>query len=244
MKDTQRYDLLEKQHRSKSQAALWLTEFLLKIQIATIRATLVTLLGVFSSAGPLSAHADEVVLGNAKAPVTIIEYGSLACDHCAHFHFDVLPILKSRYIEKGQVRFIFRDFPTSNAAVKGAVATRCAGDRYYEMQGQLFSTLEHWLDADDINTALIAQATSIGLDKTAFSTCINNPQHEQAVLREQQKARAELGVTGTPTFIINGTRVKGFQSADEFDSLIKSAQQNKESPTADAKNVLVPKKNK
>ena len=237
MKDTHRYDLLRKQNQSRSQVTFWLTEFLMKIQFATIRATLVMLLGVLSSAGPLSAHADEVALGNAKAPVTIIEYGSLACDHCAHFHFDVLPILKSRYIEKGQVRFVFRDFPTSNAAIKGAVATRCAGNRYYEMQGQLFSTL-------DINTALIAQAASIGLDKTAFRTCITNPQHEQAIVREQQKAKAELGVTGTPTFIINGKRVKGFQSADEFDSLIKSAQQNIESPTADAKNVVAPVKNK
>lgn len=213
MKHTHRYDLQQK-----------------KPLLATVRATLVVLLGLFSSVGPLSAHADELALGNAEAPVTIIEYGSLTCDHCAHFHFEVFPIIKTRHIEKGHVRFIFRDFPTSTIAIRGAVAARCASDRHHDMLGQLFTKLDTWASADDINAALIAQATTIGLDKNLFKTCITNPENERAVVREQQRAKAELGVTGTPTFIINGKKVNGFQSADELELLIQAARRGTELP--------------
>lgn len=98
------------------------------------------------------------------------------------------------------------------------------------MLGQLFTTLDTWASADDINAAVIAQATSMGLDKKTFHTCINNPQQERAVVREQQRAKAELGVTGTPTFIINGKKVTGFQSTDELELLIQAALRSTELP--------------
>lgn len=80
---------------------------------------------------PVNGVTEDIVLGNDKAPVTIIEYGSLTCDYCIHFHREVLPAIQSRYINNDKVRFIYRDFPTGEAAIRGAVAARCAGGKYY-----------------------------------------------------------------------------------------------------------------
>lgn len=165
----------------------------------------------------------EPVLGSDRAPVTIVEYGSLTCDYCVRFHRKVLPLLKSRYILTGQVRFIYRDFPTGAAATRGAVAARCAGDDYYTMLDALYADVGNWSRARDTDAALIQLATSLGLATLEFRACLNSPGQRRAIANQQRTATAEYGVLGTPTFLINGRIVRGIQEFEQMKLLIEEA---------------------
>lgn len=177
----------------------------------------------------------EIALGEAQAPVTVIEYGSLTCDYCVRFHREVLPSVRAQHIENGQVRFIFRHYPTSTAAMRGAVAASCAGDHSYEMLDQLFTSIKSWAQAEELDNALIEHASAIGLNRTTFRACLNDPQSERSVVHEQQQAFAELGVRGTPTFIINGLMVTGIKNSAQFELLIQKALKGA-TPRADVSN--------
>ena len=100
----------------------------------------------------------ETALGSPDAPVTIIEYGSLTCGYCIKFHKEVMPLIKSRHIDSGHVRFIFRGFPTSKKAIRGAVAARCAGDQYYEILELLFENVGSWFRASKPDSEMIELA--------------------------------------------------------------------------------------
>ncbi|MDT0635958.1 DsbA family protein [Spectribacter hydrogenoxidans] len=179
---------------------------------------IVTPMCLFASA----AHA-ETALGSADAPVTLVEYGSLTCDHCVRFHREVLPDIKSRYIDTGRLRFVYRNFPTSAAALRGAVAARCAGDQYYQMLDALYASVRDWARQDDVDSALVQQAAAIGLNQKSFGACLDAPRHKRAITREQRRASREHGVLGTPTFLINGEVVPGKKNIDEMQDLIEWA---------------------
>lgn len=170
-----------------------------------------------------AAASDERALGNAQAPVTLIEYGSLTCGYCISFHREVLPLIQSRHIDTGRVRYIYRDFPTSAAATRGAVAARCAGDQYYRMLGVLFAEVGRWSQSDDIDAALTQQSATLGIDQKRFHACLNDPRHSLAVTEGQQQAISEFDVLGTPTFLINGRIVRGKKTIQEMEALIKAA---------------------
>lgn len=169
------------------------------------------------------AASNETALGRAQAPVTIIEYGSLTCDYCINFHKAVLPHIQSRYIDAGKVRFIYRDFPTSEAAIRGAVAARCAGDKYYKMLNVLFADVGRWATADDVDAALAQQAASLDIDEKHFNACFNDPLQSQAIAEQQEQVNTELDVLGTPTFLINGKIARGKKTIVEMEALIKAA---------------------
>ncbi len=177
---------------------------------------------VMLSVYPVTAD-DEVALGRVQAPVTIIEYGSLTCDYCIYFHREVLPHIQSRYIDTGQVRFIYRNFPTSNAAIRGAVAARCAGDLYYKMLDVLFARVGAWAEADDVDRALIQQAAALNIDEEDFYACINDPSQDQAIIAVQLQAKTEFDIIGTPTFVVNGKVVRGKKTIEQIDALINKA---------------------
>lgn len=177
---------------------------------------------VMLSVYPVTAD-DEVALGRVQAPVTIIEYGSLTCDYCIYFHREVLPHIQSRYIDTGQVRFIYRNFPTSNAAIRGAVAARCAGDLYYKMLDVLFARVGAWAEADDVDRALIQQAAALNIDEEDFYVCINDPSQDQAIIAVQLQAKTEFDIIGTPTFVVNGKVVRGKKTVEQIDALINKA---------------------
>lgn len=166
---------------------------------------------------------DELALGSEFAPVTLIEYGSMTCGYCIQFHKEVLPHISSKYIETGHVRFIFRDFPTSKNAHRGAVAARCAGDRYYKMLDILFKEVGRWSKSRDVDAALTHHATAIGLKKKPFLSCLNDTRQHVAVTKEQQEAKTKLNVIGTPTFLINGKLVGGIKTIEEMEILLKEA---------------------
>ena len=169
------------------------------------------------------ASSEEISLGSKQAPVTIIEYGSLTCDNCLSFHKYVYPQFKKHYIDTGTVRFIFRHFPTGGAAVYGARAADCAGDKYYEMLDTLFSTVGSWIRAEDKDAIFVKYATSLGVNSEAFIACIGNKKHLDDILHQQKAAKKDLDVTGTPTFFINGKIVRGKRSFVEMKALISEA---------------------
>lgn len=171
----------------------------------------------------VAAHA-EPSLGDARAPVTIVEYGSLTCGYCVRFHREVFPLIKSRHIDTGRVRFVYRDFPTGAAATRGAIAARCAGlDQYYTMLNALFVAVGQWSRARDVDAALIQQATSLGMDDVAFRACLKDPRHMRKLRDDQRRATHQYTVLGTPTFLINGRIVTGIQTIDEMEVLMEEA---------------------
>lgn len=166
------------------------------------------------------ASSEEVSLGSTQAPITLIEYGSLTCGNCISFHMQVFPRVKRHYIEAGAVRFIYRHFPTSGSAVHGARAAQCAGDKYYEMLDELFSTVADWSQSENRDSIFVKQATSLGLNSKKFLTCISDKKLLDDILNQQHAASIDLGVTGTPTFFINGKIVRGKKSFVEMKALI------------------------
>jgi len=169
------------------------------------------------------ASSEEISLGSQQAPVTVIEYGSLTCDNCLSFHKNVYPQFKKHYIDTGTVRFIFRHFPTGGAAVYGARAADCAGDKYYEMLDKLFSTVGKWFREENRDAIFVKYATSLGLSSAVFTTCISNKQHLDDILSQQKTAKKKFDIVGTPTFFINGKKVRGKRSFVEMKALISEA---------------------
>lgn len=169
------------------------------------------------------ASSEEITLGSKQAPVTIIEYGSLTCDNCLSFHKYVYPQFKKHYIDTGTVRFIFRHFPTGGAAVYGARAADCAGDKYYEMLDTLFSNVASWARVEKKDAIFVKYATSLGVNSEAFTACISNKNHLDEILSQQKAAKKDLDVIGTPTFFINGNMVRGKRSFVEMKALISKA---------------------
>lgn len=166
---------------------------------------------------------EELSLGSKQAPVTIIEYGSLTCDNCLSFHKYVYPQFKQHYIDTGTVRFIYRHFPTGGAAVYGARAANCAGDKYYDMLDTLFFTVGKWVRAQNRDELFVKYATSLGVNSEAFVTCISNEKLLDDILDQQKAAKKDLDVTATPTFFINGKIVRGKRSFTEMKALISEA---------------------
>src|SRR5436305_14782477 len=149
--------------------------------------------------GPLS----DQVLGAAEAPVTVIEYASMTCPHCAHFSETTFPEFKKRYIDTGKVRFIFREFPLDPLAAAGSMLARCAGkDKYFPMLETLFAQQKEWVVQKPLEP-LLGIAKQAGFTQQSFDQCLANQQLLDGI--EQSRTRAtKLGVSSTPTFFING----------------------------------------
>ena len=178
-------------------------------------------LTVFFISSPV--HSD-IELGNPDAPVTIVEYGSITCGKCVRFHREVLPSLREHYIKNGKVHFIYRNFPTSSEALRGAVALRCAEHELdYTMLDALYYSVGEWSQAQDIDTALTDIASKQGLDRETFRSCLSDPVQSQIINDEKEDAILEYDVIGTPTFVINDKVIRGFQLFFELELLIEEA---------------------
>lgn len=170
-----------------------------------------------------AAEVGERAIGNADAPVTIIEYSSLTCPHCASFHNEVLPELKERFVETGKVRMIFRDFPLNEPAVDAAVLAHCAGDdRYVGFLDVLFQTQPNWSSAPNARDALKQLGKLGGLADSEMDACFNDESMQNAVLQSRLDGSNEHKIESTPTFVINGTVYPGNRSIDEFAEIIES----------------------
>ena len=166
---------------------------------------------------------DDRILGNPQAPITIVEYASLTCPHCAHFANDVLPEIKKEWIDTGKAKLVLRDFPLDEPALRAAMIARCApADRYYAFADTFFAAQEKWVRAADYREALARLAKLGGMGKEEFDTCLKNTELESKVVVGRLKATQELEVNSTPTFFVNGSKLAGAPTAEEFEKLLSS----------------------
>jgi len=169
--------------------------------------------------GPLG----EQTLGNPDAPVTVIEYASVTCSHCADFHTHHFPALKSRYIDTGKVRFIFREFARDQLDMAGFMLARCAGnDKFFPVVDTLFERQQSWAFGQDRRGPLLAIAKQAGMSEASFEQCLTNQQIENGLRAVRDRAADKFGVTGTPTFFINGKIFRGNPTADDIGRQIDS----------------------
>jgi protein-disulfide isomerase len=167
----------------------------------------------------------DIVLGSDKAPVTIIEYASMTCPHCAHFSTTTFPELQKRYIDTGKVRFIFREFPLDALAAAGFMLARCAGkDKFMPIVETLFAKQQEWLVKKPI-PPLMEIAKQFGFTQQSFDQCLANQQVLDDIQTVRDRAAEKLGVNSTPTFFVNGKKLTGDQSieamAKEIDPYLK-----------------------
>jgi protein-disulfide isomerase len=164
---------------------------------------------------------DDRILGNPEAPITIVEYASLTCPHCAHFANDVLPEIKKEWIDTGKAKLVLRDFPLDEPALRAAMIARCApAERYYAFADTFFAAQEKWVRSGDYREALARLAKLGGMGQAEFDTCINNTELENKIVEGRLRATQELEVSSTPTFFINGSKLAGAPTKEEFDKLL------------------------
>src|SRR5262249_7225796 len=165
----------------------------------------------------------EMAMGDEKAPVTIIEYASMTCPHCAHFQETTFPEIKKRYIDTGKVRWIFREFPLDNLAAAAFMLARCAGKddsgKYFALIDTLFRQQRQWAVEKPI-PPLLAIAKQAGLTEQSFNACLANQQVLDGIESMRKRAVDKFKVQSTPTFFINGTQYPGALSIDERATLI------------------------
>jgi protein-disulfide isomerase len=171
----------------------------------------------------LAVTKDDRILGNPNAPITIVEYASLTCPHCAHFANDVLPELKKKWIDPGKVKLVFRDFPLDEPALRAAMIARCAPpERFYAYVDTFFAAQDKWVMARDYREALARLVKLGGMSQNEFENCLKDTALENKIVEGRLVASKELDVGSTPTFFINGTKFAGAPTLEEFDKVLSS----------------------
>ena len=163
----------------------------------------------------------EQVLGDPAAPVTIIEYASLTCPHCAAFHEETLPALKERYIDTGKAKLVMRDFPLDQSALLAAALAHCAGpDRYFAFIDALFGNQAQWARAADPKEALLQLAQLGGLPRDKAEACLADEALLDAILQERLDGQNEYAINSTPSFVIDGEKLEGSHGIEDFAAVI------------------------
>ena len=161
----------------------------------------------------------EMAIGNEKAPVTVIEYASMTCGHCANFALNTFPKFKTEYIDTGKVRFILREFPLDPTAAAAFMLARCAsngdGGKYFAMVDTLFHQQNTWA-VQNPEAQLRTITRQAGLTDKSFNECLANQKALEGIEAVRQHGAQKLGVNSTPTFFINGEKVAGALSYDEM----------------------------
>jgi protein-disulfide isomerase len=166
--------------------------------------------------GPLG----DQILGAANAPVTIVEYASMTCPHCSHFHETTFPEMKTKYIDTGKVRFVFREFPLDPLAAAGSMLARCAGkDKYFPMLEALFSQQKDWVVQKPL-APMFAIAKQAGFTQQTFDECLANQQMLTGIEESRTRAAQKFNVNSTPTFFINGKIFRGALTPEELDKQV------------------------
>ena len=169
--------------------------------------------------GPLP----EIAIGAKDAPITVVEYSSLTCPHCASFHSDSLPKLKEKYIDTGKVRYIIREFPLDNLAAAAFMLARCAGpEKNLPMIELLYAKQKDWAFVKDSPLPPLRKLLKInaGIDEDAFNKCLSDQKTLDKVLEIRKRGDKVFGVSSTPTFFVNGKVLKGGHSLEEFEKIM------------------------
>jgi protein-disulfide isomerase len=162
----------------------------------------------------------DVVEGQANAPITIVEYASMTCTHCAAFHNQVYPTLKSKYIDTGKAKFMLREFPLDPLATAGFMLARCSGDKREAMIAVLFAQQKNWAFVDKPLDGLANIVKQTGLSQESFESCLKDQALYDKVNSVRDRAAEKFNVNATPTFFINGKRVSGEMTADQLNKEI------------------------
>jgi protein-disulfide isomerase len=161
------------------------------------------------------------VIGEEDAPVTIVEYASFTCGHCARFHTDTLPELKAEYIDDGTARLVFRDFPLDGLALRASMLAHCAApEQYFTLVDVLFATQQQWVSSPDPLQALANIGRQAGIGEADFQACMEDEALADRILRRAREAEERYGIDSTPSFVINGEPLIGNQPIDRFRSAI------------------------
>jgi protein-disulfide isomerase len=167
----------------------------------------------------LAIQPGDHVLGDPKAPITVIEYASFTCPHCAHFHTQILPEIKKKWIDTGKVKLIYRDFPLDQVAAKAAQIAECAGnDRYFGVIDLIFRGQPTWATASDPIAELAKPLRIAGMGEKEIKECLANEAKANEVVADA-KGGETLGVNSTPSLFINGQLYPGARSVEELDGV-------------------------
>ena len=160
-------------------------------------------------------------LGIKDAPVTIIDYSSLTCQHCAKFHNETLPTLKEKYIETGKVRLVYRNFPLDNVAHKAAMLASCSPEgKYFQLLDILFARQHNWATSKNPREALAKIGKVAGINEKRFDACINDADLSNLILEERLYGEKTYMIQSTPTLIIQGENHTGALTIEDLDSIL------------------------
>jgi protein-disulfide isomerase len=164
----------------------------------------------------------DIVQGDANAPVTIVEYASMTCSHCAAFHHEVYPALKKNYIDTGKVKFILREFPLDPLAFAAFMLARELGDKRDAAVDLLFAQQKNWAFVDNPLDGLANVLKQAGLGQDKFDAVLKDKALYEKINAVRTRANEKFGVNSTPTFFINGDKFTGEISVDDFGKIIAS----------------------
>ena len=171
----------------------------------------------------LNLTEDDFIIGNNNAPIIIIEYASMSCNHCANFHNNTLPDLKKEYIDTGKVKYVFRDFPYNYPALLGSMVMRCIPSEVrYDYMNALYKLQNRWVVRENAITRqeLYKIMQTGGMTKENFDTCLNDVDLENKILQEVMAAQSEFNIRSTPSFLINGDLLEGDKSIKVFRQIL------------------------
>ena len=198
-----------------------MTRFVLGIGILTL---VLAVAPAAAGNAPLAEAVAEMVMGRDDAPVTMVEYSSLACPHCAAFHREVLPRIKKDYIDTGKVRLVYRDFPLGGLALAAAMLARCGGrDRYFGFLEVLFRSQAQWSRSDNPRRELERVARFGGISQQDFEACLVKEPLMTNIREQAGDAKEKFGIDSTPTFIIDGEKILGARPFEDFRDAIEKA---------------------
>jgi len=166
--------------------------------------------------------AEPRVLGDPNAPVTILEFSSLTCSHCAAFHRETFPEIKKKYIDTGKVKVVYRDFPLEPRAMAGSLIARCLPEnQYFGFLEVLFRSQQKWAGAKDPLAELEKLSRLAGMSKKDFDACVQNAALFQGIQVNREKDSKEFKIESTPSFVINGEKLVGAAPFAEFEKVIE-----------------------
>jgi protein-disulfide isomerase len=163
---------------------------------------------------------DDRILGSADAKLTIIEYASLTCPHCAALHENALKRIKETWIADGRARLVFRHYPLDGLALRAAAVADCIdGDRFFGFLDLLFQSQPRWVRAEDPIKELSQISRLAGMSQSQFDSCVGNEAAMDKIVTRAQQARTTFGVESTPTMIVNGRKIEGALKFEEYDTI-------------------------
>jgi protein-disulfide isomerase len=165
----------------------------------------------------------DEVLGKPDAPITIIEYSSLTCPHCAKFHADTLPQLKKEWLDTGKAKLVMRDFVWDPLAQAAAMIAHCSGDRYFAFVDTFFHSQKNWMQANQPVDALKGIARLGGMSGEQVDQCLQNRALLGEIMMRKDEGEKQYGIDSTPSFIINGKMVTGEKDYATFAKMLSEA---------------------